>query len=78
MTQETKTTRMFLASRCSKCNEAVGFDGYKALNAFLNTGRVCHACIAKATATKALAEDSFSRIEGSIAAQDAHARRFGG
>lgn len=68
---ERKTTRTLLASRCSKCNEAVGFTGYKALNAFLNTGRVCDACI-----TKALAEDSFARIEGSIAAQDAHARKF--
>lgn len=73
MTQKTmKTTKALLASRCSQCNEAVGFAGYKALNAFLNTGRVCDACI-----TKALAEDTFSRIEKSNAARDAFARKFG-
>ena len=66
------TTKMLLASRCSKCNEAVGFAGYKALNAFLNAGRVCDACI-----SKALAEDTFSRIEKSNAAREAHARKFG-
>lgn len=71
-TTKTATTRMLLASRCSKCNEAVSFAGYKALNAFRNTGRVCDACI-----TKALAEDMFSRIEKSIEAQDAFARKFG-
>lgn len=68
----TTTTRELLASRCSRCNEAVGFSGYKALNAFLNTGRVCNACV-----TKVLAEDTFDRIEGSIAVRDAHARKFG-
>ena len=33
---------------------------------------------AREAAQRALAEDSFSRIERSIEAQDAHARRFGG
>lgn len=64
-----------LGSRCSHCNEAVQFKTYKALGAFVNQGRVCDVCVARNLASKALAEDTFSRIEGSVAAQEAFARR---
>lgn len=64
-----------LQSRCSHCTEAVEFKTYKALSSFLNSGRVCDPCVARNLASEALAEDTFSRIERSIAAQEAFARR---
>lgn len=67
-----------LGSRCSYCNEGVQFRTYKALGLFVNQGRVCDACVARNLAQRALAEDTFARIEKSVEARDAFARKFGG
>lgn len=66
-----------LQSRCSYCNEAVQFKTYKALGAFVNQGRVCDPCVTR-NLNCALAEDTFSRVEKSVEARDAFARKFGG
>lgn len=75
MTQETKKRtrrgRQGVASSCSKCGARIEFSSWMALNRFLNSGRVCESC-----KSRALAEDTFRRIEGSVAARDAHARKF--
>lgn len=61
-----------LKSRCAKCGAEVEFSSWMTLNAFLNAGRVCDGC----AATRALAEDTFARIERSIEAQEQFARKF--
>jgi len=47
-TKEDRRRKNALGSRCSRCNAGVWFTGHKALNAFLNAGRVCDSCKAAA------------------------------
>ena len=60
-TEKTKADRRrkdALGSRCSKCNVGVSFTGWKALNAFLNAGRVCDSC--KAAAVQGASPDEYA------------------